>query len=145
MYSLLCVARARTMPKKPAFELRLQPPTGLKGKRFSVVDGEQFAVLVVPIATSDPHTSELTAAEREVAKLVLQGFSNEEIAALRGARTRTVANQLQAAYRKLGIGSRVELARISAGEAGGNREAVESRAEARGHFDGGRDAKSSTN
>jgi hypothetical protein len=33
---------------------------------------------------------------------------------MRGASTRTVANQLQSIYRKLGVGSRVELARALA-------------------------------
>lgn len=132
------------MPKKHSPALRIPPPTGLKGKRFTV-DDEEFAVLVVPIVTNDPRTSKLTAAEREVAKLVLQGFSNEEIAALRGAQARTVANQLQATYRKLGIGSRLALARLFAGEARGNREALKPVADARGHLGGGRTPKSSTN
>lgn len=51
----------------------------------------------------------LTEAEREVVMLVLEGRSNQEIADARGARYRTVANQLAAIYKKLGVVSRTEL------------------------------------
>lgn len=58
----------------------------------------------------------LTAAEREVVKLVAQGLSNEEIGAQRGRSARTIANQLAAVYRKLGVFSRTELlARLTGG------------------------------
>ena len=52
----------------------------------------------------------LTAAERAVALDAVAGHSNKEIAARRGSRVRTVANQLAAVYRKLGVSSRAELA-----------------------------------
>ncbi|NUP09893.1 MAG: helix-turn-helix transcriptional regulator [Polyangiaceae bacterium] len=83
-------------------------PDGLRAKRFSI-EGEEFAVLVLPPRSADAASAKLTAAEREVARLTLKGLTNEEIAAMRGSSTRTVANQLQAIYRKLGISSRVEL------------------------------------
>lgn len=51
----------------------------------------------------------LTEAEREVVTLVLEGRSNQDIADARGARYHTVANQLGAIYKKLGVGSRTEL------------------------------------
>ncbi|HKY63282.1 MAG TPA: helix-turn-helix transcriptional regulator [bacterium] len=59
-----------------------------------------------------PTSSEgnLTLAERQVAVAVLQGLSNAEIGNLRGSSPRTVANQIANIYRKLGIGSRSELA-----------------------------------
>jgi DNA-binding NarL/FixJ family response regulator len=53
----------------------------------------------------------LSRAEREVVQLMLQGESNGAIAFRRGTSVRTIANQLSAAYRKLGVGSRAELAR----------------------------------
>ena len=53
----------------------------------------------------------LTEAERAIAPLVAKGYTNEEIARLRGTATRTVANQLAALYRKLDVTSRVEMAR----------------------------------
>lgn len=51
----------------------------------------------------------LTAAEREVVQLVAQGLSNEQIGAQRGRSARTIANQLAAVYRKVGVFSRTEL------------------------------------
>jgi len=52
----------------------------------------------------------LSAAEREVASLVSRGRSDAEIAATRRTSRRTVENQLQHVYRKLGVHSRTELA-----------------------------------
>jgi DNA-binding NarL/FixJ family response regulator len=53
---------------------------------------------------------ELTAREREVAVLAAGGASNREIAERLVVSVRTVENHLQRAYRKLGVGSRRELA-----------------------------------
>ena len=53
---------------------------------------------------------DLTPAEHAVAIDVLAGLSNAEVARKRGRSRRTIANQLAAIYRKLGIHSRVELA-----------------------------------
>lgn len=52
----------------------------------------------------------LTEAEREVAALIATGISNAAIAAQRGSSARTIANQVQAVFRKLGVRSRAELA-----------------------------------
>lgn len=52
----------------------------------------------------------LTGAECEVALAVARGLSNAEIARERGASVRTVANQVAAILKKLGVSSRVELA-----------------------------------
>lgn len=96
-------------------EARVLPPVGLRGRRFEL-DGQELAVLVFPIANDAPKPSvPLTVAERGVAALALKGFSNEEIAAVRESSPRTVANQLQSIFRKLGIGSRIELARALEG------------------------------
>ncbi len=54
--------------------------------------------------------SVLTEAESEVALAVARGLSNAAIAAERGAAVRTVANQVAAVMKKLGVSSRVELA-----------------------------------
>lgn len=51
----------------------------------------------------------LTAAEREIVRLLLSGLSTGEMARLRGRSYRTVANQLAAIYRKAGVASRAEL------------------------------------
>jgi DNA-binding CsgD family transcriptional regulator len=52
----------------------------------------------------------LTPAEARVAHLAAAGVSNASIARLRRCSANTVANQLAAVYRKLGVGGRRELA-----------------------------------
>ncbi len=51
----------------------------------------------------------LTAAERTIVDMLLEGRSNRAIALRRGTSVRTVANQLQAIYDKLGVRSRREV------------------------------------
>jgi DNA-binding NarL/FixJ family response regulator len=51
----------------------------------------------------------LSHSELQVALLSIEGFSHGEIARLRGSSTRTVANQLASAFRKLGVSGRSEL------------------------------------
>ncbi len=53
---------------------------------------------------------ELTAAEREVALLLLKGLSSKEIAGVRDTSERTVRQQALAIYRKAGLAGRAELA-----------------------------------
>ena len=52
----------------------------------------------------------LTPAERMIALDAAAGLSNATIAARRRRSVRTIANQLASIYRKLGVGSRAELA-----------------------------------
>jgi len=54
----------------------------------------------------------LTATERAVACLVAEGLNNNQVAARMYISTHTVAYHLRQAFRRLGISSRVELARI---------------------------------
>jgi DNA-binding NarL/FixJ family response regulator len=72
-------------------------------------EGQTVAILSFDVDETDK-TGELTSAEREVALLALEGKSNHEIAEARHCSVRTVANQLQSVFRKLGIRSRAELA-----------------------------------
>jgi DNA-binding CsgD family transcriptional regulator len=51
----------------------------------------------------------LTIAEQEVALHVYAGASQREIAQARGVSVKTIGNQLESIYRKLGVSSRVEL------------------------------------
>lgn len=51
----------------------------------------------------------LTSTEYAVARLLADGHSRSEIATLRNASTRTVANQVSAVFRKLGVSGRLEL------------------------------------
>ncbi len=84
--------------------------------RFNVGQ-EEFAVVSLPAPGGA--LPGLSSSEREVAALVLAGLSNRDIALERGTSPRTVANQIQSLYRKLGVGSRAELAaRVSGGSRG---------------------------
>jgi DNA-binding CsgD family transcriptional regulator len=77
---------------------------------------------VVVIAADAPRAlAELTAAERAVVALAVEGLSNAEIAAHRECAPRTVANLLARAYRKLGVTSRGEAAALLLWEGDGAR------------------------
>lgn len=52
---------------------------------------------------------QLTAAEKDVALLLLKGLSMKEVAGVRGASERTVRKQAQAVYAKAGLSNRAEL------------------------------------
>ena len=56
--------------------------------------------------------SPLTSRELEVVRAVVAGASNREAADRAGVSVRTVENQLLAAYRKLGVRNRRELAAL---------------------------------
>jgi DNA-binding NarL/FixJ family response regulator len=73
------------------------------------IGDEKLVVLSIPIEAG-ASLEKLTPAEREVARAVLRGLSNDEVATLRGCRPRTIACQLASIYRKLKVSSRSELA-----------------------------------
>lgn len=81
-----------------------------------VVDGIRVWTIEVD-AVSLPKS--LTEAEADVTRLVLEGLSNQAIAAARASSDRTVANQLASIYRKVGVNSRSELASLLSREAEG--------------------------
>ncbi len=56
---------------------------------------------------------DLSSAESDVARHILAGRSNAEIAALRRCSARTVANQVASLFRKLGVRSRLELVALA--------------------------------
>ena len=62
-----------------------------------------------------PARNGLTPAERRVAGLVVQGHTNREVAAALFVTDRTVETHLSRIYRKLGVRSRTELARLYGG------------------------------
>ena len=84
------------------------PPKGLEGVTITSGD-ETFVVLSFPVGANE-QPGQLTASEAAVVELVLGGMRTKAIAAARGVSERTVGNQLQSAYRKLGVTSRAELA-----------------------------------
>lgn len=52
---------------------------------------------------------ELSEAERDIARRVFEGATNQQIAAARRVNVKTVGKQLEAIYRKLGVSCRAEL------------------------------------
>lgn len=79
-------------------------------QRF-LLDGVEH---VVVMSAPSQALGSLSPAERSVVELVRRGYSNSAIAALRGVSARTVANQLAAAYEKLGVSSRAQLVALLA-------------------------------
>lgn len=97
----------------------LTPPDGL---RASVLSGAMGDVVVLSYpAAAVLLPPGLTDAEREVVAAILDGKSNAAIAAARGRSPRTVANQINSVFRKLGVGSRAELVALCARAAVGSR------------------------
>ncbi len=100
---------AASRPEAPNGEVAHSGRDGARVSKMSFGD-ESWAVVSIPLAeVMVPEC--LSAAEREVARLVLEGRSSREIAKVRGTSARTIANQLAAIFRKLGVSSRAELAR----------------------------------
>jgi DNA-binding NarL/FixJ family response regulator len=75
----------------------------------TAANGERLLVGTYP-ALPEARIGPLTTAERDVLAALLAGSTNADIARRRDAAERTVANQIQANYRKLGVRSRCELA-----------------------------------
>ncbi len=73
------------------------------------LSGARHLLICLPVPAVP--LARLTPAERAVVEGVLAGKSNAELARERSTCTRTVANQLSAAYHKLGVRTRAELAR----------------------------------
>jgi DNA-binding NarL/FixJ family response regulator len=92
---------------KRATRAELAPPDGLEAYRFEI-GGEAMVVFKANVPGAR-ELGGLSAAEREVAELVARGLSNAAIAKRRSTTARTVANQLAAIYRKLGVRSRAAL------------------------------------
>jgi len=82
-------------------------PAGLRASEVTV-NGTKLVLLSFPRGSDA--MSKLTAAERQVALAILAGYSNVEIARMRGSAPRTIANQVATMFRKLGVRSRAELA-----------------------------------
>jgi DNA-binding NarL/FixJ family response regulator len=82
--------------------------SGLPESRVRLVGSADLCWVFMPVeaVAMDPS---LTQAERQVVQGVLNGRSNAAIASARRTSCRTVANQLAAIYRKLGVSSRWEL------------------------------------
>lgn len=88
--------------------LTITPPNGLDFLRFRR-DRSDMVIFGVPLGAAR-RAAALSPAERDVVAQILEGRSNADIARARGTSPRTVANQIQSLFRKLGVGSRAELA-----------------------------------
>ena len=93
---------------------RLQAPVGLVVETFEE-GGDTYALLQWPLeravgrATGLDAGLPVPAAQRDVLDLLLAGMSNAEIARIRRRSIHTVAHQVDAIFRRLGVGSRLEL------------------------------------
>jgi DNA-binding CsgD family transcriptional regulator len=93
--------------KAGATKRRAAQRRGISGGELTV-GGVRLVFLSAPLERP-ASLRQLTPAECEVARLAASGLSNAEIGRLRGASPRTIANQLASIFRKLEVGSRVEL------------------------------------
>ena len=112
--------------------LRLAGGVEVTARARPVRDGDLLAGALVrldpdPAATARPEEEgvalgwpSLTPTERSVAAVVAEGTTNREAAARLFLSPHTVDYHLRQIFRKLGIGSRVELARLMATPAGGS-------------------------
>ncbi len=83
-----------------------------QGPRVDCIEINGTEVYVLSLSVEPNLPAELTDTERAVILLVLSGASNAEIAELRGTALQTVANQLHAAFKKMGVNSRGDLAAV---------------------------------
>ncbi|MBK8410616.1 MAG: helix-turn-helix transcriptional regulator [Sandaracinaceae bacterium] len=98
-------------PPPPAAAPR-EPSRDTRGVELTEVQVDGVAMLLIDLPAptlAGDHFADMTDAERDVALRVAAGQSNAAIAKARGTHVRTVANQLAALFRKLGVASRAEL------------------------------------
>jgi DNA-binding CsgD family transcriptional regulator len=90
-------------------------PHGLRA-RLAECELAGLPLLVASVRLREAELETLSPAERDVALWMVRGATTREIALRRAVSERTVANQIQSLYGKLGVGSRSELAaRLSSG------------------------------
>ncbi len=85
---------------------RLAPAPPPQLEAYEIEPGK--VLFVHPLA--NPSVDGLSPAEAHVLALVLDGYDNASIAEARNTSVRTTANQVATIFRKLGVGSRGELA-----------------------------------
>ncbi len=100
-------------PRTPLFAvMAARAFQGAKIPAESVVltqDGATRLGVKVPRPNLEVFAAFLSPAERAVVQLLLEGRSNEEISSARHTSQRTIANQIRAAYSKLGVRGRGEV------------------------------------
>lgn len=85
-------------------------PDGLRQRLRSVSMNEDELAIGDLNCVDQARLAQLSLSEQEVALAMLQGATNASIASARGVSERTIANQVQSIFRKLGANSRVQLA-----------------------------------
>jgi DNA-binding CsgD family transcriptional regulator len=80
----------------------------IETRRMRIGD-EELVVLSFPAVPANL-PADLSAAERDVLRWLLQGETNAQVAARRQTAVRTAANQVASIFRKIGVTSRAELA-----------------------------------
>jgi DNA-binding NarL/FixJ family response regulator len=87
-------------------------PNGPSARLADIGLGDEQLLVASEDLVDLAQLAQLTTAERAVATALLEGATLADIALKRSTSERTVANQVQAIYRKLGVGSRLELAMV---------------------------------
>jgi DNA-binding CsgD family transcriptional regulator len=85
------------------------PGPGMIEMRQLQIGGVELVVLSFAAIPAEL-PADLSAAEREVLRGLLQGETNAQVAARRQTAVRTAANQVASIFRKIGVTSRAELA-----------------------------------
>ena len=100
---------AKAIARTPAFS-RLTICTFIRLQRYPSVKSPVSGYRTEPMETmKDPSPSSLTARERQIVTLLLEGCTNKPIGARLGIGDQTAMNQLSTLYQKVGAGSRLEL------------------------------------
>jgi DNA-binding CsgD family transcriptional regulator len=85
-----------------------QPPD-----EVAALESDDGSVVVLSFAIEEGPGTGLSPAESEVVAHLLRGRTNAQIAKIRSASERTVANQVANVFRKLGVSSRLELVALA--------------------------------
>ena len=92
-----------------------RPPASLPTVPGDLIalESEDGELAVLSFTLPGDNAISLSSAESDVARHILAGRSNSEIAVLRRCSTRTVANQVASLFQKLGVRSRLELVALA--------------------------------
>lgn len=104
-------AAKRRANERRAARTALEEARGVFGTLGARIWEQRAAAELARIGGRAPSSGELTPVERRVAELVAAGRTNREVAVALFLSTRTVEGHLSRVYGKLGVRSRVELAR----------------------------------
>jgi DNA-binding NarL/FixJ family response regulator len=111
--TLLALGRTqRRAKKRAAARATLEDALARFDRLGAPLWAEQTRAELARIGGRAPSRHELTEAERRVARLVADGSTNREVAAALFLTEHSVETVLTSIYRKLGVRSRVELARL---------------------------------